>query len=202
MNKPQAIEYTTSHGHTVVLADPKNLVVKQGFKCIDGGTAKHGGKNVRLMVRYDNKPELAAEIKSWKAAWDKYDEFLSEQVELARSTMKCNTRINFDKAENSHFSWTYWDGTSGKTLTEKGTGREIYQMRYTDNGKSVEGDDKIRAMAFWRALEQLKDKPAPTYTSEELKAIEEQERQEIDRRNSHPGWCNHCHSYCYGDCQS
>lgn len=29
---------------------------------------------------------------------------------------------------------------------------------------------------------------------------EAREQAEQATRNSHPGWCNKCHSYCYGDC--
>jgi hypothetical protein len=83
MIKPQAIEYTTQHGHTINLDDPHKLVVEQGFKCINGGTVKHSGKNVRLMVRYDNKPELAAKIAAWLEDWKHYE--ASKAAEFARN---------------------------------------------------------------------------------------------------------------------
>jgi hypothetical protein len=39
---------------------------------------------------------------------------------------------------------------------------------------------------------------------QERKRIGEQNMARIEaerrERNSHPGWCNKCHSYCYGDC--
>lgn len=80
--KPEAIEYTTPHGHTVILDDPKKLVVEQGFTCINGGTIKHNGKNVRLMVRYDNKPELAAQIATWLEDWKAYEEAKAAEFDL------------------------------------------------------------------------------------------------------------------------
>lgn len=80
---PQAIEYTTPHGYQVVLDSPKKLVVEQGFPCIDGGRITRGGKRQRLLVRYDNKPELAAQVKAWKAAYEKYE--AEKAAEFARN---------------------------------------------------------------------------------------------------------------------
>lgn len=40
-------------------------------------------------------------------------------------------------------------------------------------------------------------------TSAIVKADEQFYLAGIDQENkNHPGWCNRCHSYCYGDCQS
>lgn len=201
MQKPQAIEYQTPHKN-VILSDPKQLVVKQGFKCISAGTVKVKGKFSPLFVRYDNKPELAAKIAEWVNGWEEYNKWYKDQVSLAMETMKISGgNLNFDKAENADFTWTYWDGTSGKTLTEKATGREIYQMKYTGGGGSVEGETRVKAMAFWDALEELKDAPKPSLTLQEIDSFERTVEQ-LHSRNDHPGWCNHCHSYCYGDCQS
>jgi len=71
MDKPK-VSYTTKSGYTVTLDDPKKLVVKQGRKCIDGGTIKHNGQTVRLVVAYDDKPELAQQVAEWQAAWAEY----------------------------------------------------------------------------------------------------------------------------------
>ena len=71
--KPEPIKYETSYGYTVTLDDPNQLVIEQGYTCINGGKIKHNGKMVKLMVRYDNKPELAAKIKDWEAAWEQYE---------------------------------------------------------------------------------------------------------------------------------
>lgn len=200
-HQPKPVEYETPY-KTVILDSPKQLVVKQGHKCINAGIVKHKGKFVPLVVRYDNKPELLGEIETWLEAWSEYNKWFDDQVSIAKGTMTTSTPINFDEAQNNDFTWSYWDGTSGKTLTEKATGQEIYQMRYTDNGKAVEGETKIKGMAFWRALEMLKNEPAkPSLTpAEEVAANKNIER--IPARNDHPGWCNHCHSYCYGDCTS
>lgn len=201
MKEPKAIEYETPH-KKVVLSDPEQLVVKQGKKCIDAGPVKNKeGKFVPFFVVYDNKPELLAEITQWLEDWNKYNAWFASQVELAKSTMVTNTPANFDEAENDVFTWTKWDGTSGKTLREKSTGREIYQMNYTDNGQSVEGETRVKASAFWEALWSLQDDPKPTMTTEEVASFEKAIEQ-LPEDNNHPGWCNRCHSYCYGDCQS
>jgi hypothetical protein len=47
----------------------------------------------------------------------------------------------------------------------------------------------------------------------EIKATEERKKEEQEKemekietmereRQNHPGWCNKCHSYCYGDCEA
>jgi hypothetical protein len=200
MNKPRAIEYETPH-KTVVLSDPKQLIIKQGFRCIRAGSVKVNGKYKPLFVRYGNKPELLSEIEAWLLAWDEYNKWYTAQVEAAKSTMITNTPLNFDEAENEFFAWSHWDGTSGKTLKEKATGREIYQMKYTDNSKSVEGETRVKAIAFWDALEELQDDPKPAPTQEE-EAASSRTIERLPAENNHPGWCNQCHSYCYGDCQS
>jgi len=65
MNKPE-IKYTTNHGYEITLNDTKQLVISQGTPCINGGKIKHNGKTVKLMIRLDNKPELAALVETWK----------------------------------------------------------------------------------------------------------------------------------------
>lgn len=200
LQEPKPIEYETPH-KTVVLSNPKQLVVKQGKHCINAGTVKNKGKFVPFFLVYDNKPVLVAAIEAWLEAWDAYNEWYGEQVANAKSTMITSSAVNFDEAQNDYFSWTQWDGTSGKILREKLSGREIYQMKYTDNGQSVTGPDRVRAAAFWDALEQIKDQPTPTLTPQEI-ATAEKVFERLPETNDHPGWCNHCRSYCYGDCQS
>lgn len=206
INKPQAIKYTTPQGHTVVLDDPEKLVVKQDIPCIDGGYAKINGKTGQLFVRYDNKPELAAQIADWQKAWDEYTEWFAEQVEITKQSIQCNEPgQNFDKAENDEFTWTYWDGTSGKTLIRKPANREIYQMRYTDNGEAIEGDEKTKVMIFWQALKELQKAPRlqPPYTAEETARIEKlEEYNESEPEHGISGYCRKCHSYCWGDCEA
>lgn len=130
------------------------------------------------------------------------DEEQPAEVDKApMSTLTTDTLYNFNKAENKYFSWSYWDGTSGKTLTEKSSGRQIYQMKYTDTGEGVQGETRVKASAFWSALGKLQDDPKPELTIAEATATEKLIEQLPDPdRNNHPGWCNLCHSYCYGDC--
>jgi hypothetical protein len=70
--RPEPIKHETTTGHTVTLDDPKQLVNPKGIPCIDGGLIRHNGNLVGLMVRYDDKPELAAKIEQWKAEWATY----------------------------------------------------------------------------------------------------------------------------------
>ena len=202
MNAPQAVEYTTTTGHKVVLSDRKQLVIVQGLPCIDGGNIKQNGEMVKLVVRYDNKPELAAQVAEWKAAQDAYEAWFAGLVEATKQAMTTNTRVNFEQAETDEFSWTYWDGTSGKTLREKSTGREIYQMRYTDKSEAITGETREKVMAFWRAMEGLKENPAPLYTGEESAKIEKMDFEMTEPKHGKNGYCRKCHSYCWGDCEA
>ena len=72
IDKPE-LEYTTKHGYEVTLSDPKQLVIVQGYSCINGGKVRHNGKMVKLMVRYDDKPDLANKVAAWQEAWEKYE---------------------------------------------------------------------------------------------------------------------------------
>jgi len=202
MNAPQAVEYTTTTSHKVVLSRKEQLVIEQGLPCISGGNVKHDGKMVKMVVRYDNKPELAAMVAEWQAAQEAYETWFANLVETTRQAMTTITRVNFNQAETADFSWTYFDGTSGKTLREKSTGREIYQMRYTDKGEDVTGETREKAMAFWRALESLKETPAPLFTGKEVARIEEIEFEMSEPKHGEHGYCRKCHSYCWGDCEA
>jgi len=83
MNTPMNIEYTTEDGYKVVISSPEQIVVTQGIPCVDGGKIRHDGKMVRLMVRYDNRPELAAQITRWQADWKAYQDY--KAAEFARN---------------------------------------------------------------------------------------------------------------------
>lgn len=50
--------------------------------------------------------------------------------------------------------------------------------------------------------EQIALELAAAAREESRKASEAAEVAKAAARNQHPGWCNRCHSYCYGDCQS
>jgi len=82
MDKPKPVKYYVEKmDHTVVLDDPKQLVVEQGHHCIDGGRVTHQGKTGRLMVCYDNKPGLAAEVATWKSAWEQWTAYKAAEFE-------------------------------------------------------------------------------------------------------------------------
>ena len=110
-------------------------------------------------------------------------------------TIKTNTKYNFSEAEDEKFSWNTWDGTSGKILTHKASGRQIYQMCWLDaegyKAGKVEGKISEQVKSFWAELEQLRTQKPPTddYVDPEPKHGEN-------------GYCRKCHSYCYGDCSS
>jgi hypothetical protein len=192
METPKSIEYTTTDGHRVVVSDLKQLVVMQGMPCIDGGQVKVGGKYSKLYVRYDNKPQLAAEIASWQAAWAAYNAAivsLSEQIITS-------SKYNFVRAENDTFAWCKFDDTSGGSLLHKPSGRSLYQMRWIDPltgyaTEAVTGSEREDAIMFWAALQILQDrKPVvENYDDDEPK-------------HGQNGYCRKCRSYCYGDCQA
>ena len=74
MNKPESIKYEVkSIDKTIIVDHPNQLVVEQGYPCLNGGRIKHNGQIVKCLVRYDNKPELAARVESWKKEWEVYE---------------------------------------------------------------------------------------------------------------------------------
>jgi hypothetical protein len=108
------------------------------------------------------------------------------------TAIKTDTKYNFTSAENDIFSWSYFDGTSGKHLTHKASGRQIYHMSWlNEQGKMTEdvtGEIKNQAIEFWSELHKLQNaEPEPVELVEEKHSA---------------GWCDKCHSYCYGDCQA
>jgi hypothetical protein len=205
MNAPQPIEYTTPH-KVVTLWQQEQLVVKNGYPCIDGGTVKHEGKYVPLMVRYDNKPELAAQVAKWQAEWQTYQDWKNALIASTKRTITTATKYN-DSAENDTFSWSRWDGTNGNMLYHKPTGQHIYQMAFLDGpngtmGTKITGEAKEQAMAFWAALAELQAEPAPLYTGAESARIEELAFEASEPKHGQNGYCRKCHSYCWGDCEA
>lgn len=156
MDKPTAFVYKTAH--KVIETDSPSIITVQGIKCLDGGIIKQGKKFVPYMVRLDNKPELVAALEAYQKSVDEYNAWFAEQVETIKATIKTSGPGNFTEAENDEFSWSYWDGTDGNTLRDKlNSNREIYQMKYTDNFEVITGEKKQKVMAFWRALDAIKD---------------------------------------------
>ena len=82
MKQPEPISYATQY-KMVVLDDPKQLIMNKGIQCIDGGTATINGKLEKFAVRYDNKPDLAAQIAAWQADWAAYKAW--QAAEFARN---------------------------------------------------------------------------------------------------------------------
>jgi hypothetical protein len=192
MDAPKSIEYTTKDGYKVVLSDAKQLIVAQGMPCIDGGQIKVNGKYTKLYVRYDNKPELAAEIAAWQAAWSAYNAAIADLSER----IVTDSKYNFAKAESDTFAWYKFDDTSGGSLLHKPSGRSLYQMRWIDpkTGYATEpvtGSEREGAIAFWAALRLLQDRK-PAYV----------EQDDPEPQHGQNGYCRKCHSYCYGDCQA
>lgn len=108
--------------------------------------------------------------------------------------IKTNYKYNFDKAENDTFLWSSFDGTNGNSLTHKPTGRQIYQMTWMDDKKSVSDDIKQEAITFWSELATLQSQKPPKKAS--THKIEE------EPKHGENGYCRKCHSYCYGDCDA
>lgn len=155
MNQPAAFTHKTDH-KTIETSNPR-IVTVQGIKCLDGGTIKQGKKFVPYMIRLDNKPELVAKLEAYQAEVNAYNNWFDGQVEIVKATISINTPANFTEAENDDFSWSTFDGTSGKTLTEKATGKEIYQMRYSNGGGNLTDETKAKVSVFWDALEALRN---------------------------------------------
>jgi len=191
MNRPYPIQYATSY-KTITLDDPKQLIVAGGYPCINGGTVSVNGKTQTLYVRYDNKPELAAEIANWQDAWQAYNDAIAA---LAKGLVTDKT-YNPARAESDLFAWYKFDDTNGGTLLHKPSGRSLYQMRWIDptTGYATEpvtGEDREQAIAFWAALRIVGDrKPAIV------------EQPDDEPKHGQNGYCRKCHSYCYGDCQA
>jgi hypothetical protein len=111
---PEEVNYLTPAGYTVTLESLDQLITVQGYPCIDGGTVERDGERVRLMVRYDNKPDLAEKVALWICEWDTYQQ--SKDANLARyvpglceteaaSTAAYNEKSRYD-AEFEHMMET------------------------------------------------------------------------------------------------
>jgi hypothetical protein len=158
------------------------------------------------MVRYDNKPELAAQIAKWQADWKTYEDWKAALVADTKRTITTATNHN-DSAENDTYSWSRWDGTNGNKLYHKPSGLYIYQMSFCDGpeekmGTKITGEAKEEVMAFRAALAELQAEPAPLYTGAESARIEELDSEESEPKHGPNGFCRKCHSYCYGDCEA
>lgn len=154
MNKPAAFIYETVH-KVIETTNPKIITI-QGVKCLDGGFIKNGSKVQPYMIRLDNKPELVAKLEAYQQALDEYNAWFAQQVETVKATIKIDTPHNFTEAENDDFSWTTFDGTSGKCLTEKATGKEIYQMSYSYSNLPLSKETKLKVELFVAALDAIK----------------------------------------------
>ena len=192
MDTPKAIEYTTQDGHKVIVSNPSQLIVAKGLPCIDGGTVQHNGKITKLLIRYDNKPALAAEIATWQSAWQAYD----AAIDALSKQLITDSPYNFARAENDEFAWYKFDDTNGGTLLHKSSGRSLYQMRWIDPEtgyatQPVTGSEREQAIAFWAALH-LRQQQKPPYV----------EQPDTEPPHGQNGYCRKCHSYCYGDCKA
>jgi hypothetical protein len=191
MNKPEPITYAASH-KTIIVETPDQLIVAQGVPCIDGGMARINGKAQRYMVRYDNKPELAAQITDWLAAWQAYN----ASIETLADQLMTDKVYNPARAESDLFAWDRFDDTNGGKLLHKPSGRSLYQMRWIDPATGyatdpVTGEERDQAIAFWAALRIRRDRQ-PAYVAQS----------DTEPQHGHNGYCRKCHSYCYGDCQA
>jgi hypothetical protein len=151
-----------------------------------------------LMVRKNCSPGRATTQPgmisvTWIYAWRDMPRIIAhpgngKDKEKPKMTIKTDYRINFTHAENDQF---VWDSLNPDTLTYKPTGQEIYQMMWYEyrNSKPIIDPTVIAAVTgFWDELKNLQT--APVYSGEPVDAIEEHGF----------GWCDKCHSYCYGDC--
>ena len=120
MNRPDPIQHTTTY-KTITLDDPKQLITAGGFPCIDGGSVRINGKTQALYVRYDNKPELAAQIANWLASWQTYN----DAIEALAGELVTDKTYNPARAESHLFAWDKFDDTDGGKLIHKPSGRSL-----------------------------------------------------------------------------
>lgn len=204
MIAPEPIRYETPY-KVVILSELEQLIVKNGYPCIDAGYVEYEGNYVPFAVRYDNKPELAAQIDRWQSDWIAYNNWRNAEIDRVKATITTPTKYD-DKAENDVFAWTYWDGTNGNQLFYKPTGQYIYQMCYLDGPRGtmrtkITGEEKEQVMLFWAALKVLQAEPEPLYTGAAA-AAEELEYSLGEPAHGQNGYCRKCHSYCWGDCEA
>lgn len=104
------------------------------------------------------------------------------------TTLTTDTKYNFREAENELFAWNF---TERDFLTYKPTGQQIYQMMWYEWKNSQPVTDqtiKDAVKEFWAELRKRQEaKPEP----------KNNDNQPEERGY---GWCDKCHSYCYGDC--
>lgn len=191
MKRPDPIQYTTNYG-TISLTDPNQLISAGGYPCIDGDMVRVNGKMQRLYVRYDNKPELAAQISAWQAAWQSYN----DTIEAMAERLVTDRAYDPTRAESDLFAWHKFDDTHGGKLLHKPSGRSLYQMCWIDpvTGYATEpvtGEEREQAIEFWHVLRIRAERKPITIA-----------RPDDEPQHGENGYCRKCHSYCYGDCQA
>lgn len=91
---------------------------------------------------------------------------------------------------------------SDRPMIEKGGYARLGKMILTEERYN----EIMAAIAEMEAELATPEYEAHLVAEEEAKSCQEAEDREIEKqiaeRNTHPGWCNKCHSYCWGDCQS
>ena len=115
------------------------------------------------------------------------------------TTITTNTKYNFTDAESDLFSWSSFDGTSGKTLTHKASGRQIYQMQWCNKQgytvEKVEGEICQAVKEFWAELRRLQAQKPPMVEADYYDS-------DPEPKHGVNGYCRKCHSYCYTDCEA
>ena len=90
-----------------------------------------------------------------------------------------------------------------------------YSGKYPAGAHARIGDTYISKDAYDIAMRMITELDAEVGKSDEQIALEQEaeERRRIGEENldmaaeetarrAHPGWCDKCHSYCYGDCEA
>lgn len=186
MDKPKTIKYQTPHGE-ITLWQRSQLITYNGVPCIDAGHIKHNGKNVRFVVRYDDKPELAALVAQWVADWDAYNTWHESEVAatIKRATIRRNIVDAVSDITDGRYEWSWADE---------------HVIRDTATGKTHYNDLNEEMMVFWDAVEIIRNKQtsAPMTMEEQGYADDYVD----EPKHGEHGYCRKCHSYCYGDCEA
>jgi len=122
-------------------------------------------------------------------------------------------KILLTNADNTVGIATTDDGTLQYTCLAKGDLVDLTNDRIIWRGESISTEDvkdrySVRDTPIWdkaiKLREEIKEVNIAARTANKIKNETELDKiaKHMDDRKTHPGWCDKCCSYCYGDCEA
>ncbi len=153
----------------------------------------------------------------------KKTETITVTATCVKNVLYADENQKFDPRTHKNTSVKIIVNATGQTISSKLTS-SVYKLTRIDS-KIKEtrpevyarfGDNYITEVTYNIVKDAMKEAEVGCGTTEEFDATESAEsniieahtmedtkiKEETRTRQSHPGWCNKCNSYCYGDCEA